>query len=85
MTVAMASAANKGKREGRQRWPKQRQRKGRHNQPKSGSNSSENGAGGGAEAAAAVAVLLQEFLNGDLRTLRIGLRTAKKCRGSSKG
>jgi hypothetical protein len=28
MTVGMALAANSGKREGRQLWPKQRQRKG---------------------------------------------------------
>ena len=45
----MQPNANSGKREGRQRWPKQRQRKADNNQPKSGSNSSRNGAGGGGE------------------------------------
>jgi NAD(P)H-hydrate repair Nnr-like enzyme with NAD(P)H-hydrate epimerase domain len=41
------------------------------------------GGGGGGEAAATR--LLGEFLTGDLRTLRIGPRAAKKWRGSSEG
>jgi hypothetical protein len=43
----------------------------------------DGGGGGGGEAAATR--LLGEFLTGDLRTLRIGPRTAKKWRGSSEG
>jgi hypothetical protein len=51
--MAVASAANSGKREGRQWWSKQRQRKALaradNNQPKSGSNGSRNGAGDGGD------------------------------------
>jgi hypothetical protein len=44
-----------------------------------------NGGGGGGGGEAAVTRLLREFLMGDLRTLRIGPRAAKKWRGSFKG
>jgi hypothetical protein len=45
----MALAANSGKREGRQRWPKQRQRKGRQQFTKNRSNISRIGAGEGGD------------------------------------
>ncbi len=43
------------------------------------------GGGGGGRGEAAATRLLGEFLTGDLRTLRIGPRTAKNGRGSSEG